>query len=168
VGEALEMLCGVLDDELERQETVLAVTEAQQNAILANDAANVEARTAALEILIRETVQAEAERHCVLRKVVEHFDLPPERHTMTDLIAVAPEPWRSRLSEYQTRIRDTVNRTRAYVRTNRRVLRQSIRVVDQCLSAIQRCEETTAARYGADGMEPARKQRTPSLLDQKG
>jgi hypothetical protein len=144
------------------------VTEAQQNAILANDAANIDAKTAALEILIREAAQAEAERHRVLRKVVEHFDLPPERQTMTELVAVAPEPWRSRLAESQTRIRNTVSRTRAYVRTNRRVLRQSMRVVDQCLSAIQHCEETGAARYGADGMEPARNQRAPSLLDQKG
>lgn len=168
MNDTLDTLCSVLDDELERQGTVLAVLEAQQQAIRVQAVEELEARTEALGELIREAVQAEAERQCVLRQVVEHFDLPEERQTMTDLIAVAPEPWRSRMRDFQTQIREIVKKTQEVTRTNRRVLRHSLQVVDRCIDTLHQCQTAVGPDYDASGHGPHVKVRGPALLDQKG
>ena len=139
-----------------------------KEAIQQRNMEHLQDKTAALEILIREAKEAEAERMCVLRQVVEHLELPPERQTMTELIGVAPEPWSSRLRDFQQRIRETVNETHALVRGNRRVLRHSLRVVDQCVNALQHCSEANAGDYTASGDENRPRQGAPALLDQKG
>ena len=168
MNDTLDTLCAVLDDELERQETVLAVLEAQQEAIRVQDIEELEARTEALGELIREAVQADVERQCVLRQVVEHFDLPEERQTMTDLIAVAPEPWRSRMQDFQVQVRDVVKKTQEFARANRRVLRHSLQVVDHCMDALHQCQTAVGADYDANGHEPRPAVRSPALLDKKG
>ncbi|MCP4644410.1 MAG: flagellar protein FlgN [bacterium] len=168
MDEALNTLCSVLDDELERQEMVLAVCKAQQEAIQQRNMEHLQDKTAALEILIREAKEAEAERMCVLRQIVGNLELPPERQTMSELIGLAPEPWCSRLRDFQKRIRETVSETQALVRGNRRVLRQSLRVVDQCVNALQHCSEANASDYTASGAENRTQRGAPALLDQKG
>ncbi|MBN2307530.1 MAG: flagellar protein FlgN [Candidatus Hydrogenedentes bacterium] len=168
VYETLDTFCAVLDEELERQATVLAVSKAQREAITARDFESIEARTIALEALIREAVQSEAERQCVLRKVVEHFDLPDERHTMSDLIEVVPEPYQSRLRDLQSELRRVMAEAREVVRANRRILQQSLRVVEQCVKALQQCDESVGARYDATGGERSRRSAGPALIDQKG
>ena len=69
----LDELCEVLQDELERQENVLAVCRAQGQAARARDVAYLEAKAAALCSLIRETVNAEQERLRLVRAVVERL-----------------------------------------------------------------------------------------------
>ncbi|MBM3290178.1 MAG: hypothetical protein FJY92_08515, partial [Candidatus Hydrogenedentes bacterium] len=65
----LEKLCSGLDDEIERQETVLAVCRAQIDAIGARDLNAFEARTAALDVLVRDAAHAQAARAGVIAKV---------------------------------------------------------------------------------------------------
>ncbi|HPX40089.1 MAG TPA: hypothetical protein PLF51_06605, partial [Candidatus Hydrogenedentes bacterium] len=66
----LDRLCDALDAELLRQETVLAICRRKRDAIRALDVAPLEAHTAALEAVLRETFEAEAERHGLFREAL--------------------------------------------------------------------------------------------------
>ena len=50
-------LCSLLDDEIERQDNLLAIGRAQKDALLAQDLASMQARTAAMEAVARESAQ---------------------------------------------------------------------------------------------------------------
>lgn len=168
IEETLDTLCGLFQDELERQELVLAVLRSQQEAALAQDAPAVESKTAALQALIEESVHAEGQRHPVLRRVVEHYALPVERQTLSELIRVTPEPWRSRITDFQTRIRATVAKTQALVRENGGVFRRSLKIVDECLDILDCAAKTDAARYDAHGIRRGRVERGPIAIDARG
>jgi hypothetical protein len=156
-----------LDAELERQENVLAVCRAQQSALLAQDSELVEAKNEALQLIIRETVEAEAARNDSVRALVETLGLPVDHQTMTGLIGVAPEPWATRLREVQVRLQSTLVETRRAVRNNARIARRSLRVVNQCLDTVYQVQSTVDG-YDGKGETAAELRETPSLIDQKG
>ena len=162
-----EKLSELFDQELERQENILAVCQAQRNAARAHDLEYLEAKTAALVILIREGAQAEVERHELLRRIVAHYALPVERQTLTDLIHVAPEPWRSRFHEFQFRLRATLARTRSLVRDSAHSMRRSLSIVRQALGHLETCVDDAGA-YDASGSDRPRSTRVLSLIDAKG
>jgi len=124
VEQILNKLCDVLSDELERQETVLAICMKKHEAIKAMDRAALEARTEALENVVKETMNAEMDRHRVLREVVKAVGLPNEKHTLSELINAVENPWKDRLAHMQhclkSTIEDTQRVTRAYSRDLRR------------------------------------------------
>ena len=165
---SLEMLCTALDEEVERQELVLSICTAQQEALRAHDLEALQARTEALETVVREAAHAEAERHCVLREVVEQLALPVERETLSGLVEAVPEPWCGRLKDLGARLRETVSETRRIVQTNRRILKGSLRIVDQCLQSLDHCHEAASWDYTAQGLETLKIGRSAVLLDQKG
>lgn len=168
MNEALEKLCSALDDECERQENVLAVCRAQGDAARANDVPELEKRTAALELLVEDTRQAEAERNRVTRDVVGGLGLPPERQTLSELIKVAPEPWGSRLRQAQKRLQIAMSEARAVVRSDVPVLRNGRRMARQSLEFLNECAEPDASGYDPTGAEIAGNDRLPALIDRKG
>ncbi len=167
--EVFEQVCEVIQDELERQQNVLAVCKAQRAALSANDIEAVEARTAALESLIRDAVGAEAQRHAVLRSAVDYCELPPERQTMTHLVEELPQPWSSRLSHLQKQLKSTIQETQQVNRANARTIHRSRQMTDRCFAALRGSENDPPGAYDENGAEPlAQRQETPALLDHRG
>lgn len=164
----LERLCALLQEELERQETVLAVVQAQHDALLTHDIEYVEAKTTALKLLIAEAAKAEAARIALFREVVAHYGLPLEQQTLTGLIAAAPEPWRSRLRDFQVRLRKTLSNIRLVVAGNGRILRRSLEVVRESLETLSGCAAVSGSSYDAAGRQPGLPAAIPAVVDQKG
>ena len=164
----LDELCQVLQDELERQENVLAVCRAQGQAARARDAAHLEAKAAALCSLIRETVNAEQERLRLVRAVVERFGLPEEEQTMSGLIAAAPEPWKSRMRDIQVRIQKVLADVRRVVQENNRVIRRCLGIVNESLVELGQYAPAGAGNYDARGSEGQPARAGTALLDQRG
>jgi hypothetical protein len=97
LNEVLQRLCEQLEEEIERQENVQAVCRAQQEAVLTRDLAVMEARTEALGILLRESVQAQQERLELVHALAEHYAIGDTRRALSGLIGAVSDPWKSRL-----------------------------------------------------------------------
>lgn len=167
-AEILDRLCAHCDDEAERQETVLEVCRAQLAAARAHDLEQLEAKTAALFLLIKEEAEAEKGRLEILRSLVERLGLPVQHQTMSFLISVVPEPWASRLAEFQARLRATIAETQKTIRENNRIIRKSLRVLDQAVSAAVQCAPASPSAYDALGNCAATAGRHAAILDQSG
>ncbi len=167
MDDLLEALCYVLDDELERQETILAICRAQGQSARAHDIEGLEARTGALVPLIQEGVQAEGLRSRLLAQVADRAGLATPTLCLTEVIPMASEPRAARLRFYQERLRDVLRETKAVVRSNAAVLRGSLRVVGQAMKALEQCS-IDAAGYDAQGMESQRTEAQPTMIDRRG
>lgn len=167
IRRTLDELCAVFDAELERQQNILAVCRVLGDAARAHDVEYLEAKTAALEVLIRDTAGAEAERHRLLRHIVDYYELSPKQQTLTRLAATVPQPWRRRMEEFQRAIQTTLLETGKVVRENAGVIRRSIKVVGQLLNVFQQAA-VQPGQYDAQGAEPPRREHRPALMDQKG
>jgi len=168
MDEVLERLCTALDEELERQETVLSVCHAQYAAARAQRIDALNAKTQALELLIRDTVRAQQVRVSLFRRVVDAYAIPVERQTMTGLIAVTPEPWSARLKHFQLRLRNVLEEIRAIVHANATLLRSSKRTVEHLLTPFNGTERLGPAAYDARGNEPALVRPSSTLINQRG
>lgn len=163
-----DALCTILEDELERQETVLAVCRAQQAALANRDIEYLEAKTAALELLIEEAADAERDRQRVLGLLFNELGLPEEGRTLSALSAVAPAPYSTQLTELQARLQDVLAASQGLVAENDHLFRASARTVDRCLDTVQALRGGgQASAYGERG-RGAHSRVQPALLDQKG
>lgn len=165
---AFESLCSLLEDECERQENILAVCRSQGEAARNRDVAEMEAKTAALELLLQEVKQAEDERNRVARLLSEEHGVPHDCGTLSELIRHAPEAWRPRLRHMQARLRGVLDSTRQVVRANAGVMRHAARKVSRSVGLLTRQDPSNPASYTAAGMELAVSERQPVLMDQRG
>jgi len=163
-----EALCTVFEDDLERQENMLALCRAQGRAAKEHDIELLEARTASIGELVREATESERLRVALAAVLVEALKLPTDQQTLSGLIAVAPAPYQKRLAEFQVRMQDVLAETREAVRANHLVLRRSSRIVTDALDALVDCAPTPRGQYGARGDEPPGDNQQPALLDQRG
>jgi len=168
IAALLEQLTQLFDDELERQELVLAVCRAQGEAARAHDAPALEARTQSLAALMDDALAAERRRIGLLRGIVEHIGLPVELQTLTDLIRAVPDPWHRRMKEFQERIRATLTQTRAVVRENATYMRRSLKTFNQTIEGFTGEPVASAGSYTAEGDAPVRKTGTPAVIDARG
>ncbi len=165
----LNALCTLFDDELERQHSVLAIMRAQGEAARAFDLDALNARTDALDVLMNEALESERRRLELLETVVSHFSLDVEHQTLSDLIAVVPEPWKHRLMEFQTEVRATVDNTRSLVFENAQFIRRCLRGVETVVDTVQGTEPTEASRsYDAEGNRAGRQGGRSALLNAVG
>lgn len=165
----LDRLCDALDAELLRQETVLAICRRKRDAIRALDVAPLEAHTAALEAVLRETFEAEAERHGLFREALAQLALPQDRQTLSQLIDAVSEPWKSRLSHFQRQLKKTLEATQSVTRAYARDLRHYLRLTrGQCARLGLESGERKAGLYGPRGFRPATAAVSSSLVDQRG
>ena len=167
MDDLLEALCYLLEDELERQENVLAICRAQGQAARTHDVECLEARTAALLPLIQEGVQADGLRTRLLAQIAARAGMSVSRPCLSDVIPHAAEPCASRLRFYQSRLVEILGETKSVVRANAIVLRGSLRVVSQAMKALEQCS-ADAASYDAQGMGPQRANALPTVIDQRG
>ncbi len=168
MDELFTTLCEIFDDELERQRNVLDVCLAQGAAARARDVEPLEAKTAALAILIQEAVEAEAHRMEIVQRLVECYRLPVEEQTLSGLIAVAPEPWKSRMRDFQTEIRKVLESVKKVARENDALIRQSIHHVNQALSTLAECVEKPQQGYDARGGRQGAATMQPAMIDRQG
>jgi hypothetical protein len=166
MDDVLARLCRVLDEELERQENVLAVCHAQYEAARAHKIEPLNAKTTALELLIRDAVRAQNARISLFRRLVDAYGIPPEKQTMSGLIAVTPEPWSARLREFQNRMRNVVDEIKVTVRANAALLRASKRTVDQLLKPLS--VMGTQGVYDARGTDAVQGRSSSTLINQFG
>ena len=166
MDDLFEKLCGGLEDEIERQETVLAVCRAQIDAIGARDLNALEARTAALEVLVRDAAHAQAARTSVIAKIAAQLGLPPDRRTLDALAAAAPAPWAGRLRDVQARLHRCMAETRRVVRLNARTVRRSLDFNQRLLACIATGPDRHPI-YGERGAAPGIGS-GPAVIDQRG
>lgn len=132
---AFENLLKWLEDAAERQENILAVCISQGEAARTRQMEALEARTAALQLLIQEAAEAEQERATLVKDAAAEAGLT-EEVTLSKLIAVAPAEWAARLAQLQKRIGGVLQQTRGVVRENNFVVRRSLRRAEQIIQAI--------------------------------
>ena len=161
-------LCDLLDDELERQTAVLAVCRAQGRALRARDAALLNRHTTSLELLVQEAAQLEPTREGLLHQLRERRGIPHTRATLTDLIHASGDPWRSRLLEFQMRMRRLIAETQAVVQANARLLSVSMKVIGSAIDSLEHAAGNPPGGYTAHGGDTRTCRLRPALIDQKG
>ena len=106
----LDRLCDILDAELVRQETILAICRKKRDALRVADIQALEARTAALEAVLRESFEAEAERHHLLHALTLQMGLPQDAVTLTRLVRSSSwNPGRAGLKHFSAIEKDPRN-----------------------------------------------------------
>ncbi|MBI4558490.1 MAG: flagellar export chaperone FlgN [Candidatus Hydrogenedentes bacterium] len=164
----METLCNSLEDELERQETILRVCRDQQQALLGHDLEFLAARTAALEALARDAAQGEKQRRSLLDRLATDLGLSRKSLTLSEIIESSAEPWQSRLCHAQVRLQETALTARQTVRSNARVLRRSLRTVQDCLDTFTGTQKLAGPAYDAQGGGEAPPQNPALVLDHRG
>ncbi len=170
---AFEALFSLLEEEIVRQETVLAATRRQGEAARARDMKALEEQTASLMALAQEAAHADAARKRALRQILGVGAAPGA--ALSEVIALAPEPYASHLRDLRTRLRLLLNAVREETRANTAWMRMSLKVVGRLLSAVEPYLQAWPAGYGANGaivaiagQEPASSGMRPALIDRKG
>ena len=164
----LDRLCEHFDDELERQQNVLVVCRALGRGARAHDHEYLEAKTAALHVLLRQAVAAEQVRLALVRRVVDHYGIPESLQTLSGLIAEVPAPWQQRMQEFQVLMRATLESTRCLVRENNRIMRRALTVLNETMSALALCEPDHPGSYDGQGEGRGHTRTAPSLIDHRG
>ena len=166
--DVLKDLCELFDDELERQENMFAILTAQASAAKTHDIEYLEAKTEALNALIQEAIVDEQKRLCLMQKIVDQYQLPVERQTLSELILIVPEPWKSRMKDFQLQMCTLLDDTRSVVRQGNRSMRRSLKTVNEALTALMQCVPAEHA-YDHKGEEVGHSSSgSPNLIDQKG
>ncbi len=162
-----ERLCDMLDDEVERQENVLAVCRAQSEAVKTNDLEYLEAKTASLVVLIQEAAQAARERSALTDLIAAEHGLSRNGLLFSDIVAVAPEGLRDRLADSHRRLRGVLKETRSVALSNASSMRHALRAIRASL-AVLRPEDKPPLAYDAKGMQPPAKPGLVNTMDQQG
>ncbi|HEO70394.1 MAG TPA: flagellar protein FlgN [Candidatus Hydrogenedentes bacterium] len=164
----LDALCASLEDEVERQQTALALCRAQAKALCAQDTEYLEAKTHALELVMAESEEASASRQVLLADIAGRCGLEEDWVNLSALIRCAPEPWRRRLAQCQREVQTVLREIRGVVRANAGLLRASMRVVEESMGALERSVHVNAAGYGSQGGSVRDVRVQPALIDRKG
>lgn len=164
----LEMLCTLLDEELERQETVVAVARAQGVAARAYDMDALQAKNAALETLALQAEAAVGGRDAVVAQVASGYGLSKEKQTLSALIEHVENPWSERLRYFQEHLGATLRESRSLVEANMAFMQRSSSKISSSLSMLIPAADPNGDRYDAEGRELAMAGAEAALLDQKG
>jgi hypothetical protein len=161
----LSALCELLDTELERQHDILATVKAQGLAARAQNLEELDKRTAALSLLMHESLRSEQERLRLLRPIVEQFGLKGADQTLSNLVAAVPDPWKTRLAEFQQALKRTVAASRQEIHRNATVMRTTLKRVDNAMESV--FQDGNNRVYSAGGSD-VRRERAATMLDAMG
>lgn len=168
MNEVLDKLCAVFENELERQENVLRLSQSQEQALVLRDTELLSARTQALNLLLNEAALAEPERIRVAREAVELLALPETAQTLSGVVAAVPDPWRSRLADLQKRLQLVMTETAVVVRRNNRMLQPLLQKSNDTLALLFGAVNTGASAYTMSGYHQSGATAGRRLLDQAG
>lgn len=163
----LDKLCALFDEELERQNSVLEMCVAQGKAARSSDFEELEARTDGLVVLMEAALQAEKRRIEVFGWLVRHYGMPESAQTLSELIAIVPQPWRNRMTSFQRDVKKTLERTQDVVAWNETFMTKASEVLDDSIKEAVGHVSLKPDGYGATGME-AKMQQQPALLNTIG
>jgi len=163
-----ETLYFVLEDAVERQEKVLAACRVQGDAARSRDVEYLEAKTLDLVDLMKEAARADKMRADLVKQIALQGGLGEPPENLTELTAIAPEPWQERLAGLQAQLQASLQETHRVVRANAVVMRAVLRVVGESLDTLEECWTAHARGYEADGRESAREHAAPKVLDRRG
>lgn len=167
-AEGLDALCANLEQELERQETVLSLTRAQGEAAKAHELDALEARTRALIVLMEDSFLAEKDRHAILEGLLPILPQDRDKQTLSELIRLSADPWSRRLGEFQVRLKEVLVGTQAVVRENAVYMRRALRVLNSTFRAFNGTDGAPRGGYDAEGLEPSEVPNFQSMLDAQG
>ncbi len=161
----LTALCDLLEDEIERQQNALEIRLTMTQAIRTRDMAALDAMTRALTLIVRESAEAEKARLKLVAPLMEK-----NAPLLSDIMAVAPFPWKLRLYEYQQRLEQLFNETMIVSKENEVLLARAIGIVSDALSSLSTCQEGLfPGNYTADGRNGAQgSAANPVIMDNKG
>lgn len=159
-------LCVLLDEELERQENILLLMEAQNEAIRARDLASIDARTVALASLCADAATAECRRTEIAAKLAEDSGVPVAG-TLRQIADAAPQPWRDRLLWYRTRLNEVVKKISYAARQNSLLLKTGIKNLDRIFHELTGADQSPGGYTGA-GRGAGELCAAAGFLDQKG
>ena len=163
----LDKLCALFDEELERQRSVFAMCNAQGAAAREADFEELEARTQGLVVLMEGALESEKRRIHLLEWLVGHYQLAETQQTLSDLIAVVPQPWRARMERFQKEIRAILVKTQEVVERNEQFMTQaSVKLDDSIQQAVKHVSGKQDG-YGSRGRE-AKGHHRPALLNTVG
>ena len=162
-------LGNVLEDEIERQENILAVCRAQGDAALARDTEALENHTTALMGLLQDAMRAEGLRRELSARLAEAQGRPnAPAMTLRDLAASAPPPWNDRFNFFRLRLREIMAETRSMVIDNAVLIRTALRIAGKSLQVLEPEFAGMGPAYSAAGPEPVGAGGTAKYLDQRG
>lgn len=167
IPKTLEKLCALFDAELERQITVQAMCKAQGNAARQSDMETLHESTESLVALMDDALHAEKMRLEILHWVVAHYRLPLEEHTLSDLIAVVPQPWRDRMKKFQHDIKGILIDTQKIITRNEGFMNQAAQRLEDSIHTVVDRATGEPDGYSPNGMESKGKH-SPALLNAVG
>ena len=150
-----EQLSRLLEEEVARQETQLALCQAQYRAIRANDIEYLEAKAADIEAVNRAGDQAERTRQRIVEAIVDHYRIPSDGASLEALAGLAPEPYQSRLRTCAERIKAIQNDMRHIVLSGVDSLQRTATVIVQCINAFKGCVRLVPDPLSAQPAQPA-------------
>lgn len=163
----LDKLCALFDEELTRQKSVQSMCIAQGKAARDSDFESMETHTEGLVVLMESALQAEKRRLEVFEWLVMHYGMPKESHTLSDLIVIVPQPWRSRMLLFQSAMKKTLEQTQDIVRWNEAFMNKASEKLDDSIQDAVGQVSVKQDGYGARGFE-AQSQQQPALLNTIG
>lgn len=164
----MKNLCEMLDDEIERQQNVESVCVAQHEALCARDVDAIEARNSALALLARDSDSDAGAREETVAKLSTTLGLTPDRTRLRDLVAHAPEPWKTRLSERRIALNNVVQSNQRLVRRNQLIATKSKKIADSWRETLFANLGEAGPAYRDDGNTPPSIQGGPAMIDQRG
>lgn len=165
----LDALCDHFDLELHRQRAVLKACCIQSEASRRHDVGSLESATEELSQLMAEALVSERERLLLLRELVSVLGLSEaSEQTLTRLIECVPDPWKSRMRDFQAQIRETLAATRDVVRGSAGYMRRAGRVVDGCIEHVIGKPKDREDAYDCEGRAPNGSMPAPALINTAG
>ncbi len=151
---ALMRAIGMLEAILVRQTGIhremLTVAGDKQTAIIKGDLALLERSVAAERKLVTGIEEEEKARLAVLPLVKKGLGAPAEVEKLTDVIALMPEPERSRMTAVRDDLKEVLEAVQIKTRHNAELLKASLEHVDSFLKAISDAAAPNRT-YGNDG-----------------
>lgn len=163
----LEKICTLFDEELDRQRAVRRICEAQGTAARASDMELLEEYTQSLVVLMEDALASEKSRISLLRWIVDHYQLPEEEQTLSDLIHVVPQPWRNRMRGFQSDIRGILTETQRIVTENESFMNRASEKLDASIHDAVNYVIGKPDGYNPEGMD-TNDHRQPALLNTVG
>jgi len=111
----LENFCRLLEEQAERQETLVAVCLAQLRAGFEGNMKYFIEKTSAIDFLVKETAQAEYQRRELMDRIGSYLGMRGTDKRVRELAEQIDEPWKSRILDACERIRMAILYLKAWL-----------------------------------------------------
>ncbi|MGC9053940.1 MAG: hypothetical protein ACP5KS_08660 [Candidatus Hydrogenedens sp.] len=104
----IECLCELLEEQAERQETLVSVCLAQLQSGFEGNIKYFNEKTSAMEYLVKETTRVEFVRQELVKKICRNLGINMSDGRIRNIAELVEEPWKSRIIEACDRIKVAV------------------------------------------------------------